>query len=82
MKAALFTEHFAGCFFPHGFTIFVFISLDNKEIHLHMPPVHTQGPDILHRSILADLSRACFFLRQAVWRLGNLAATLNQFTFP
>ena len=36
MEAVLFKEHFAGCYFPHRFTIFVFISLDNTEINLHM----------------------------------------------
>jgi hypothetical protein len=43
-EAVLFTEHFAGCYIPRIFTIFVFIILDNTEIDLHTPPVHTQGP--------------------------------------
>ena len=33
--SVLFTEHFAECYFPCGFTIFVFISLDNKGSPLH-----------------------------------------------
>jgi hypothetical protein len=41
VEALLFTEHFSGCYFPRRFTICVFISLDNTEINLHMPPVYT-----------------------------------------
>jgi hypothetical protein len=31
VEAILFTEHFAGYYFPHRLTIFVFISLDNSH---------------------------------------------------
>jgi hypothetical protein len=51
LEALLFTEHFSGCYFPHRFTIFVFISSDNTEINLHIPPVHKRGPDILRFAV-------------------------------
>jgi hypothetical protein len=35
VEAVLFTKHFAGCYFPQGFSTFVFISLDNKDLLLH-----------------------------------------------